>query len=90
MNVLFMQISFSRTSSSCVVGVIFLFSYSVFSLFDEHSKCSGHFLKICPDDPQHNFFCIMYFFTDNFLLLDKCHKAFKCGQHKLVIFIYFK
>ena len=28
-----------------------------FSLFDEHSK----FFKLCAQDPQHNFFCGMYF-----------------------------
>ena len=45
----------------CVVSDIFLLF--CFSSFDEHSKCSGHFLKLCAEDPQHNFFCMMYFFT---------------------------
>ena len=87
-----------------VFHVDFIFSYGLFlccwchffiqllcfSLFDEHSKCSSHFLKLCAEDPQHNFVCMMYFFTDNFLLLDKYHKSSKCGQYKLVVFIYFK
>ena len=49
-----------------------------FSLSDDHLKCSSHFLKVCAEDPQHNFFCMMYFFADNFLLLDKYHKSSKC------------